>query len=338
MTRKLASIKVVDTVIKHPNADNLDIVSINGWKCVTKHNEVASGDFVVYFEIDSVLPVRAEFEFLRKTSYVSRNWLPMGEGFRLKTIRLRGQISQGLVLPWRTFYADLLGYNDVYVGMDVTDILGVSKWDPPMPAQLAGVAKGNFPSFIPKTDQERVQNIGEDLVLNQGETFEVTEKLEGSSVTYYAYNGEFGVCSRNLELVRNEDNSLWATAAKLDIENKLLATGRNVAVQGELVGVGIQSNIYKLADVRFYAFDVYDIDRGGYLSPEMRIEFIGELDIPHVPVIEHMVMTETDIDFYLNKAQGVSQLNTTQEREGLVFKSPAMTFKAISNVYLEKNG
>jgi len=336
--RKLATIRTVDSVGPIPNADAIEVATIGGWRVVTRKGEVSPGDLVVYFEIDSVLPIRAEFEFLRRTSYVSRDWLPSDEGFRLKTIRLRGQISQGLVLPWRTFYVDLLGYNDVYDGMDVTDIIGVSKWDPPLPAQLAGVAKGNFPSYIPKTDQERVQNLKEELLQYEGVAFEVTEKLEGSSVTYFAYNGEFGVCSRNLELARNEDNSLWTTALGIDLENKLLATGRNIAVQGELVGLGIQGNIYKFTDVRYYAFDVYDIDRGWYLTPSERMEFVNDLGITHVPVIEEMIMTQFDIDFYLNKAHGPSQLNSTQEREGLVFKSLGFTFKSISNKYLEKNG
>ena len=204
--RKLASIRQIAEIKPHTNADALELAIVDGWQCVVKKGEVRPGDFVVYFEVDSVLPINPLFEFLRKSCYVKKDWLPAGEGFRLKTIKLRGEISQGLVLPLETVFPTATGLP--VLGQDVTEILGVVKWDPPMPAQLQGLARGVFPSFIQKTDQERIQNVWEEVKEKYDDvTFEVTIKLDGSSCTYYHNEGDVGVCSRNLNLnLEGNDN------------------------------------------------------------------------------------------------------------------------------------
>lgn len=171
--RKLATIRKIADIQPIEGADAIEVATVDGWKVVVKRGEFNVGDLCVYFEIDSVLPIRPEFEFLRKGCYVKKDWLiteqnPTGEGFRLRTIKLLGQISQGLVIPLETvpekgitrafrFYDENGVHHRVvsHEGEDVTDVIGVVKWDPPLPAQLSGRAKGNFPSFIPKTDQER---------------------------------------------------------------------------------------------------------------------------------------------------------------------------------------
>jgi RNA ligase (TIGR02306 family) len=219
--RKLASIRKISDVLPIEGADNIELVKVDGWQCVTKKGEFKVDDPCVYFEIDSFLPIRPEFEFLRKSSYKK-----MGdkEGFRLKTIRLRGQISQGLALQIRSVFPDAIpSWTTImlrYKEGDVTEVLGVIKYDPPIPAQLAGICKGNFPSFIRKTDQERVQNIW-DKIKDSKESFEVAVKLDGTSCTYYLNDGVFGVCSRNLELIETEGNTLWRLARELRIEEIL---------------------------------------------------------------------------------------------------------------------
>ena len=142
VNRKLASIRKIGSVSPVEGADNIELVHVDGWQCISKKGDFKEGDFCVYFEIDSFLPIRPEFEFLRKSSYRK-----MGgkEGFRLKTIRLRGQLSQGLAMPiqlfkelpyegYELFKEDDHGYGN---GYDVTETLGVTKYEPPIPAQKA---------------------------------------------------------------------------------------------------------------------------------------------------------------------------------------------------------
>jgi RNA ligase (TIGR02306 family) len=228
--------------------------------------------------------------------------------------------------------------NSFQDGDDVSEVLNIQKWERPMNAQLAGMARGNFPSVIPKTDQERVQNLVKEIAASVSLKFEVTEKLEGSSMTCYLIDGVFGVCSRNLDLKETTDNTFWQVARKEQIEEKMRSTGDgDWAIQGELIGPGIQGNIYKLAEPKFCVFDVYNIQAGDYLLPVFRRALIDRMGLKHVPVL----LVDKDlgvgsVDEILQWAEGRSKFNLTQEREGIVFKQVdgGMTFKAISNRYL----
>lgn len=227
-------------------------------------------------------------------------------------------------------------------GLDVTEHLGIVKWEKAIPAQLAGQVRGNFPTAIPKTDQERCQNLTREIAeaASMGMAFEVTEKLEGSSMTCYLIEGEFGVCSRNLDLKRDENNTFWATAIACDIERKMREvadfTGMDFAIQGELVGPGIQGNIYELTQPAFYVFDVYNVTSGNYLLPEIRRLVIDHMQLNHVPVIDTARKLTGLVSELLNDADGPTYVNGRHDREGLVYKQVdgGMTFKAISNLYL----
>ena len=342
--RKLASIREISEIKVHPNADALELAIIDGWQCIVRKGEFVAGDLVVYFETDSVLPIRDEFEFLRKSCYVKKDWI---EGFRLKTIKLRGEISSGLLLKVEDIF-DIVEL--VEVGQDVTELLGVVKWDPPVPTCLAGQAKGYFPSFIPKTDQERAQNLVTviaDAVINQDE-FEVTIKLDGSSCTMYHNNGDTGVCSRNIELKVNEENAentFVRAFHETGLANALLDIGKNIAIQGELMGPGIQGNREGFTHTKFFVFDIYDIDSQVYLTPKERKEFFIDVLLPlgvkiyHVPVLASTAKLKgdlgiTNIEQLLKFAEGPSINNPV--REGLVFKRSdgGFSFKAISNDFL----
>jgi RNA ligase (TIGR02306 family) len=184
--------------------------------------------------------------------------------------------------------------------------------------------KGNFPSFIPKTDQERVQNLNNEIAsaVESGLQFEVTEKLEGSSMTCYLIDNVFGVCSRNLDLKETEDNTFWQVARRDDIEDKMKICRLNdFAIQGELIGPGIQGNIYKLNKPEFRVFDMYDIKAGAYLYPHDRRAQIMVMDLLHAPVLlVNKDLGVGSIDEILQWAEGKSKLNDKQEREGIVFK------------------
>lgn len=337
MERKLASIRTVSEINPIPDADAIERATVDGWNVVVKRGEFKPGDLCVYCEIDSLLPIREEFEFLRKSSY--RKMADGKEGFRLKTIKLRGQVSQGLLLPISILPNEIVsstGYGDL-PGTDVTSVLGIVKYEPPMPANLVGKAKGFFPSFIPKTDEERIQNLPE-ILTNEKETlFDATEKLDGSSTTYFIKNRQFGVCSRNLELLEDEQNSLWKFAREMNLEAKLSMLGRNIALQGEIIGEGIQGNPYKLKGqtVRFY--NAFDIDKHEYFNYEDFNKIINMLGLETVPVIHQGTILPETIDEILKMADGKSVLNPTFNREGLVFRTRGakrISFKAISNLFL----
>ncbi len=345
--RKLATIRTIDAVRPIEGADAIECAVVGGWTVVTKKGEYQPGAQAVYCEIDSWIPHELA-PFLSKGQEPREYEGVRGE--RLRTVKLRGQLSQGLLLPFTAELAIKIGagpgakFAD-YVGVDVSDTLGIKKYEPPVPAQLAGEVKGLFPGWLQKTDQERIQNLSSELAhwISESHTWEMTEKLDGSSMTVYLNNGEFGVCSRNLELKPNAENSLWKVAIKDNLESKLRAEGRNLALQGELVGEGIQGNPYKLRGQAYYVFDVYDIDRGCYFTPEERKALVTKHGIAHVPVLGTLVMDEsTTIADLLKIAEGKSVMGDINgpEREGLVFKSKQFqcSFKAISNRFLLKTG
>ena len=343
--RKLATIRKIAEIKEHTNADTLELAIVDGWQVVVRKGEFNQGDIVVYFEVDSVLPVREDFEFLRKSSYVKKDWV---EGFRLRTIRLRGERSQGLIVPVEYSEAGLRWiknirglYDSVMMGEDVTENLGVVKWDPPVPACLAGQVKGNFPAFIPKTDQERIQNLVSDLddAFENGDKFEVTIKLDGTSCTMFWCDGEAGVCSRNLELKindANKGNSLVRMMTDSGMLDALNERKINIAFQGELMGPGIQGNRENFKETRFYVFDIFDIDKQMFLTPEerMEFEFDGFPNVYHVPSLGFETPRATIAEM-LAYTEGPSINNPV--REGTVWKrvDGEFSFKVISNTFLE---
>ena len=345
MERKLSTIRKIKEINPIEGADAIELAVVDGWQVVVAKNVGHQvGDLVVYCEIDSFLPIEPEFEFLRKSSYKK-----MGdqEGFRLKTIKLRGQISQGLILPYSVIpIAQFATAADLPEGMDVSEVLGIVKYEPPIPAQLAGRVKGTFPSFLRKTDEERIQNLEKEYTewtLSSKHQFYATEKLDGSSFTCYIKNGEFGVCSRNMDLLETEDNTFWAVARKLDLENKLRSFGKNICFQGEMVGSGIQGNHYNMKDQTVFFYNIFLIDEREYVGYDEFRNMLFDLDLACVPVLSYPFNFPADseaafptVSVLLRSAEGKSVLNDKVEREGLVIRSMDRTisFKVISNKFL----
>lgn len=328
--RKLATIRTINNVRNIEGADNIEAVQIDGWQCVAKKGEFQVGDLCCYFEIDSFLPAsNPAFDFLSGRG--KQKDATGSEGYRLRTAKLRGTLSQGLALP----IAALFNGECLQNGDDVSDRLGITKWEPALPASLGGEAKGSFPAWIQKTDQERIQNIPQ--VLNRGLDYEITVKLDGSSMTAYHRDGEFGVCSRNLDLRDKGDNTFWVVAKRYGLPEKLAEIG-NIAIQGELIGPGIQGNKEKLNTHELYVFDVWMIDKQQYASPETRYAIVDRLGLKHVPVISKSSPAPSSVSKALEIAEGHS-LNPSVQREGVVFKSlcGAASWKAISNKWLLKN-
>jgi RNA ligase (TIGR02306 family) len=332
--RKLASIRKISDIQPIEGADMIELVIVDGWKVVVAKNVGHKlGDLVIYCEIDSFLPIREEFEFLRKSSY--KKMVDGTEGFRLRSIRLKNQLSQGLVLP-----ISVVEYTNVQfeVGIDVTNLLGITKYEPPIPAELAGKVKGLFPSFLRKTDEERIQNLTLEYEgwKNSDKGFYVTEKLDGSSATFYFKDGVFGVCSRNLELLETEGNTFWKVARQLKLEEWLTSQDVNYSIQGELIGESVQGNPYKIKGQTVGFFNAFNIDTQEYLGLEEFESLISSMGLKSVPILDREFTLPDTIDELLKYADSKSVLSSNFDREGVVIRSVdrKISFKVISNKFL----
>lgn len=351
--RKLATIRRIKSLIPIKGADVIELAIIDGWQCIVKKDEFKVDDLCVYFEIDSFLPEDERYSFLGTLKTHQGK-----QGYRIRTMKMRGAISQGLALPL-SMYNDL--GQDYSLGEDVSIPLNVTKYDTEI--NMNGSVSSNtqsasaFPPFLRKTDQERIQNLTTYFDIYQGVIFEETLKLDGSSMTIY--NNEvklpwykslvnkvhpyfsttqFGVCSRNINLKEVKGNAFWDMANKLEAQTCIPP---GYAVQGELVGPKIQSNHEKVESNEFYVFDIFNIKEQRYLNPLERADMMaGSLQkLKHVPIISTVkILSECTLDTLLQRVQGQS-INKSTVSEGRVYKAmtkPSLTFKCISNKYLLK--
>lgn len=329
--RKLASVQVISNISPIENADNLVLARVLGWNVViNKVDNLKIGDKVVYFEIDSILPAdNPKFTFLLNSK---------GKMKPLKPKKIRGVVSQGLVMP-----LSILPEGDYQEGQDVTEALKVTKYEPEVKLSIGKnqvrINTKPFPVFIPKTDEDRVQTIPDLLKTYAGHKFVLTEKLDGTSFTAYVRDGKFGICSRNLEMPLDGTNLYGFVAIKFDLENKFLklrqALGYDFAMQGELIGSGIQGNKYGFKndnDIRWYNLFNIDVqkDIGFYFSDtDEYVDFngitLGEaaalIDMETVPILDSDFTMIDDVDALVDLASSKSLLNPEQNREGIVFRA-----------------
>ena len=354
MERKLASVQKIVDVAPIENADAIERVTVLGWQCVAQKGEFEPGDRVVYCEVDSFLPIRPEFEFLRKSCY--RKFSNGEEGFRIKTVRLRGQISQGIVFPLSILsglrFKDDTRENpvdDFKEGMDVTGPMGVVKYEPITSLTSSGEAFGLRPVFVPKTDEMRIQSIPELLRELEGLELYITTKADGMSCSlFWNSNHErpFGICGRNYEL-RPGDDGYSKAAEKYDLENRLKAYGKNIILQGEVVGPGIQKNRLNVKDVDFLLFDVVFIDEQGRYADLEELQAVAkDLGLKTVEVCQKEIRFDSlTIDGLLEMAKG-KYTGTNNNREGIVIRPCKVKYsevlggrlscKVVNNEYLLK--
>jgi RNA ligase (TIGR02306 family) len=336
--RNLASVQRVIEVGPIEGADNIERIRVLGWQLVAKRGEFQPGDPCVYFEIDSLLPEWPVFEFMR------------AHKFRIRTVRMRGQISQGLAVPLSAFGDRLspLG-SDPAEGMDLTELLEVRKYEPPLDVSLGGVVRRSLPSFVPKTDEPRVQSAPGVIAEFSGVDVYVTVKCDGTSMTVYEREGDFGVCGRSLDFRLDVPeatlNTYVKVARELDLERKL--AGRNLAIQGELCGPKIQKNRLALARHTLFVFNVYDIAGSRYLDFEPAREIVAELGLTSVPLVTTGPFRYGSVEELLEAARGHYE-GTNHPREGIVIRttrerySEALqgraSFKVVNNDFLLKTG
>ncbi len=345
--RKLASIQKIKAVMPIPDADRLELVQVLGWKCVGGKGEFHVGDMVVYFEIDSFLPICEEFEFLRKSSYKSNDF--MGEGFRLKTMKFRGEISQGLCLGINKL-SKLQGMA-VEEGMDVTEILGVREWEMPERAGSGGTMIGDRPGYIPKTDETRIQSAPELLNEFKGLPYYITTKMDGSSHSIGVRDGEISFTGHNFTY-KDDGKSTFVKHVKASgIPEKMKAYAdehglSTIVLQGEWCGEGIQKNRLKLKKPEWFVFTARIDDKRTDLTTLREIcEYVGCQMVPVEEEGDDLLARYPDESALLERAEGVGYNGTT--REGIVIRpvtpvhsyilSGPLSMKVINNKYLMKN-
>jgi len=363
-TEKITAIEPIQ------GADAIEVASVLGWKIViAKKDNFKVGDMIVYIEIDSVVPERPEFEFLRPRK------------FRIRTIKLRGQVSQGLILP-----ITVLPTANYKEGQDVTELVGATHYDPESPLHLEknkdftkrpfvnkilkflfnyGIfrklllpflqkEKGAWPAWFSKTDEPRIQGEPSILQKHKDKVFYITEKCDGQSVTFFfkkvkvnlLKNTIFGVLTRNNWLKTPDDSNWWKTARKYNLEKILTdyykKTGKEICIQGEQIGPGIQKNKYELKEIELRVFNVIDLATNYHFNGKEMLDFCEEVGLTPVPVLDLNFKLPETVKEMVDMAEGKSVLNQKTIREGLVMRciengQKLVSFKAINNSFLLKH-
>ena len=372
--RSLASIQRIKEIHPIEGADRIEMVQVLGWQCVANKGVFREGDMCVYFEIDSFLPVRPEFEFLRASSFKTNPIL--GDGFRLKTMKFKGQISQGLALPLdavgivRVDNGDRLDNARDYVfrqegkpdlemielintgnignlsleGMDITVLLGVKEWEIPERASTGGTIKGNLPYCVHKTDETRIQSMPQLLEEFRGLDYYITTKYDGSSHSVAIDDqGEFHVTGHNYEYKDDGTCSFYEYVKAHDIENEMReymkANGiRSLTIQGEWCGEGIQKNRLKLHTPEWFVFTV-DID-GKRADFNTLRSVTSSCKLKHVEVLEtgfdlpSLYPTANDLVKYAETCAGKVKAYKGGQPEGIVIRPCTPVYSCTIGGYL----
>ena len=344
--RKLASIQRIWKIEAIEGADRIELAHVLGWQCVVNKGQFQLMDLAVYFEVDSFLPVRPEFEFLRASSY--RKTDVMGEGFRLKTMKFRGQISQGLLLPVSSFPEIA---PDVELGSDVTEILGVRKWEIEERITTGGTMIGTLPHGIPHTDETRVQAEPELIQAFAGLEYYISTKMDGSSHSVGIDENGFHVTGHNYEYKDDGNSPFYELVKAIGLQKRMEAfaakTGlATLTIQGELCAPGIQKNRLKLTKPAWYVFTVRE--NGKRAGLKRMQEVCRELGLETVPVEEigmDLPAKYPTVEALLERADG--EYPRGGKKEGIVIRptvpvyseliSGALSMKVVSNKYLLKN-
>jgi hypothetical protein len=376
MERKLATIQQIEKLEPIQGADKIVKATMKnlGWECVVKKDEFKEDDYVCYCEVDSVMPEKPEYEFLRERK------------FRVRTIKLKKQVSQGLILPLLSLPLPGGALGKYSVGDDVTELLGITKYLSPSEREeiereerrianqknrlkkfmmryswfrrlfLSRTQKSSFPYWVSKTDEERIQNIPHVLEQFKDKMVYVTEKIDYQSVTFTGkmipkYTGllgkifpvkkyQFVVCSRNL--VNNDKNSLyWKIAKKYNIED-VLRQNPTLTIQGEQGDTNIQGNKYGLKEPRLWVFNIIDHERSYHYNHNEISNFCFENNLDMVPLWHVGKLSElgSTVQELVEFGKGKSVLADVP-REGIVVRciengQKLLSFKSISPEFLLK--
>ncbi|OTA52743.1 RNA ligase, DRB0094 family [Hypoxylon sp. EC38] len=370
-TRKLVTVRRVSDVTLIEGSQH-QIVTVDGWNIVVRGQRFQKGQLVVYIEIDSFLPCN---HYFWEYGAYSNAQLGGEHGFLVATTMICKHLSQGLVFNLNTFQeiSNMLIRMKALWGADIAEkevmamsfhgLLGVRKWEH-VDHGDSTESFGKPPIFFPQPGCQRAQNLPVLFRDRGGDTYQVTEKLDGIPMSIYAVNRSsrwysalpplpnnvqhigttrIGVCSRDQDLAETSTSWFWRTAKQQRIIEKIGQAGQNIVVQGELCGSSIMKNTAGFApgEHRFYVFDIFDIDKQRYLRPDQVTNICSKLDWGHVPVLYNNIKLSAfadNIEDLLVKAEGTGLKG--EMREGLVFKAldASFYFKAISNSWLLETG
>lgn len=341
--RKLVTIQKIKSLSPIPDADMIEVAEMesNKWKVVVKKGEFVVGSLCVFFEVDSLVPITPWSQFLEDKNKI-------GQPARLRTIKLRKQLSQGLCLPTSILPTKDINYFSLVEGLEVTDLLGVTKYEPVIPACLSGDVKGPRPHYTPETDEERIQNCPAIIQEFQGKEVYVTQKMDGTSSTFSYFEGELDVCGRNWS-IKEDGSTYWKIAKMYDIPAKLKRireeTGINYGIQGEICGPSIQKNKMGLKDHKLFVFNVIDLNGVKYLDFKEKNDICNALQLPTVPLLYVGEFKWKSVEELLAYAEE-NKYENGELQEGVVIRplkyfhsevlSARASFKAISNAFLLK--
>lgn len=340
--RTLASIVKITKLLPIEGADRIVLAQIKGWKCIVKVDEFVEGSLGVYFEIDSVVDKDdPTFVFLKGK-------------YRIKTMKMRGVLSQGLLLPLSCLTSRGHDISNLHENDNVTEQMGVQKYvETEEMAQYigkSGVQRNPFPNFCQKTDEPRLQNNTDFLEKIKGRLIVITRKEDGSSGTFSFKDGVFGIHSRNttLDEPSPDTTQYFFVKDKFEIERKLTELNSNIAVQGEVIGPKINGNRMKLTEYDYRVFNIFDINNQSYLNWPNVVDITSKLGLNTVPIIYEGLADnlELTVDAFLELAKKQLYVSSTDPKkcvlaEGIVVKTiddgPRISFKVVSNEYLLKH-
>ncbi|MBO4698874.1 2'-5' RNA ligase [bacterium] len=344
--RKLASIQRIWKIEPIEGADRIELAHVLGWQCVVNKGQFQPMDIGVYFEIDSFLPIRPEFEFMRATSYKKSD--VMGEGFKLRTMRFRGEISQGLLLPLSQFPQIPA---ETEIGTDVTELLGVKKWEIEERVTTGGTAIGTLPYDIPHTDETRVQEEPALIQAFAGLEYYISTKMDGSSHSIGIDENGFHVTGHNYEYKDDGASSFYDLVKVRGYREKMEAFVKKenlttFTIQGELCAPGIQQNRLRLIKPEWYVFTIRE--NGKRVGLRRMLEICDLLGFEHVPIEEvgmDLPSKYPTVEALLARADG--DYPKGGKKEGIVVRptepvfcpliSASLSMKIVSNKYLLKN-
>ena len=344
--RKLASIQRIWQIEPIEGADRIELAHVLGWQCVVNKGQFQEMDLAVYFEVDSFLPVAPEFEFLRASSY--RKTDIMGEGFRLRTMKFRGQISQGLLFPV-TAFPDIPA--NAELGMDVSEILGIKKWEIEERITTGGTMIGTLPYDIPHTDETRVQAEPELIQEFAGLEYYISTKMDGSSHSVDIDENGVHVTGHNYEYKDDGNSPFYEYVKGIGLQEKMEAFVKEadlsvLTIQGELCAPGIQKNRLKLTKPAWYVFTIRE--NGKRVGLKRMLEICERLQLESVPVEEigmDLPSKYPTVESLLDRADG--NYPKGGKKEGIVIRptepvyseriSASLSMKVVSNKYLLKN-
>ena len=344
--RKLASVQRIWNIEPIEGADRIELAHVLGWQCVVNKGQFQPMDLAVYFEVDSFLPIAPEYEFLRASSY--RKTDIMGEGFRLRTMKFRGQISQGLLLPVAAFPEIP---SDVELGTDVTEQLGIRRWEIEERITTGGTMIGTLPYDVPHTDETRVQ-AEPDLIQDFSRLeYYISTKMDGSSHSVSVDENGFHVTGHNYEYKDDGNSPFYELVKSIGLQQKMESFAvenglKAFTIQGELCAPGIQKNRLKLTKPEWYVFTIRE--NGKRAGLKRMLEICDRLQLNRVPIEEvgiDLPGKYPTVDALLERADG--NYPNGGKKEGIVIRptepiyceriGAELSMKVVSNKYLLKS-